>query len=55
MRWAAMFYLTGHEKMIPAKTDVDFVGRYATTAFGSHTNDEWNALELRSSSFALEK
>ena len=51
----AMFYLTGHEKEIPAKTNVDFVGRYAPTAFGSHTNDEWNALELRPSSFALEK
>ena len=49
----AMFSLTGHDKEIPAKTNVDFVGAYHPSAFGKRENDEWNRLQLRPTNFGF--
>jgi hypothetical protein len=49
----AIFHLTGHEKDIPAKTEVDFVGGYNPTPYTSHTDEAWRAWGLRPASFGL--
>ena len=49
----AMFSLTGHDKEIPARTNVDYVDLYSPVAFGHRENDEWNKLQLRPNSFGL--
>ena len=49
----AMFSLTGHDKEIPARTNVDYVDPYSPAAFGQRENDEWNKLQLRPNSFGL--
>ncbi|MFT5130314.1 MAG: hypothetical protein ACI8W8_003944 [Rhodothermales bacterium] len=49
----AMFYLTGHKTEIPKRTNVDFVGDFAPTAFRSYTDDEWKTRSLRPESFGL--
>jgi hypothetical protein len=49
----AMFSLTGHDKEIPTRTNVDYVGPYSPVAFGHRENDEWNKLQLRPNSFGL--
>ncbi len=51
----AALYLTGHEKEIPAKANVDFIGSYKPTPFGSLTDDEWNKLALRPADFGLNR
>jgi hypothetical protein len=49
----AMFSLTGHENEIPAKTNVDFIGKYQPQPFGSHTNTEWSKKALKPADFGL--
>jgi hypothetical protein len=48
----AVYSLTGLEEKIPPRNNVDFVGAYKPTAFGSHTDKEWTELNLRPASFA---
>lgn len=47
----AVYSLTGLEDQIPPRNNVDFVGPYEPSAFGSHTNAEWSKLNLRPASF----
>lgn len=47
----AVYSLTGLEDQIPARSNVDFVGTYKPSAFGSHTDEEWRKLNLRPSDF----
>ncbi|MHC4878425.1 MAG: hypothetical protein ACYTGL_18415 [Planctomycetota bacterium] len=50
----AMLSLTGHEADIPARTNVDFVGKYQPSPFGSHTTAEWTQMALKPADFGLE-
>ena len=49
----AVYSLTGLEEQIPARSNVDFVGSYEPTAFGSHTDEEWKTLSLEPADFGL--
>ena len=49
----AVYSLTGLEEQIPARSNVDFVGTYEPTAFGSHTDEEWKKLNLKPADFGL--
>jgi hypothetical protein len=49
----AVYSLTGLEKQISARSNVDFVGTYEPTAFGSHTDEEWKSLNLTPADFGL--
>jgi len=49
----AVYSLTGLEEQIPARSNVDFVGSYEPTAFGSHTDEEWKILSLEPMDFGL--
>lgn len=42
----AVFSLTGHEKEIPRKTNVDFVEAYSPQPTGALTDDVWTAAKL---------
>lgn len=50
----SVYSLTGLEDQISARSNVDFVGAYEPSAFGSHTDDEWQKLNLRPGSFEIE-
>jgi hypothetical protein len=47
----AVYSLTGLEDEIPPRNNVDFVGAYEPSTFGSHTDAEWSKLNLRPASF----
>jgi len=47
----AMLSLTGHEKEIPAKTNVDFVDPFAPKPTGNHTDQAWTQMKLTPASF----
>ena len=47
----AVYSLTGLEKKIPPSNNVDFVGAYEPSAFGSHTDKKWAALNLQPADF----
>jgi hypothetical protein len=47
----AMFHLTGHENEIPAKTNVDFVGKYEPGPFRDYSDDEWAEKALKPTDF----
>jgi hypothetical protein len=49
----AVYSLTGLEDQIPARTNVDFVGTYEPSAFGSHTDAEWKKQNLTPADFGL--
>jgi hypothetical protein len=49
----AVYSLTGLEERIPARSNVDFVGTYEPTAFGSHTDEEWKTLNRKPTDFGL--
>lgn len=49
----AIFSLTGHEKDIPEKSNVSFVGEYKPKPTGALSNEAWAALKLTPSSFAI--
>ncbi|NQV24078.1 MAG: ThuA domain-containing protein [Rhodopirellula sp.] len=49
----AVYSLTGLEDQIPSRNNVDFVGTYEPSAFGSHTDEEWSRLNLRPRDFGL--
>ena len=49
----AVFFLTGHENEIPSRTNVDFIGEYHPTPFGSLTDDQWKASGLKPADFGL--
>jgi hypothetical protein len=48
----AVYSLTGLEDQIPPRNNVDFVGIYEPSAFGSRTNAEWATLNLQPADFA---
>jgi hypothetical protein len=48
----AMLLLTGHEKEIPEKTNVDFVDPYLPRPTGSHSDAEWGKAKLSAKSYA---
>lgn len=49
----AIYSLTGHEKDIPEKSNVSFVGEYKPKPTGALSNEAWAALKLTPSSFAI--
>jgi hypothetical protein len=51
----AIFHLTGHEKEIPAQTNVDIVGKYEPKPFRSYTDAEWKEMNLKPADFGLDK
>ncbi len=51
----AVYSLTGLEEQIPLRNNVDFVGTYEPSVFGSHTDEEWNKLNLKPNDFRLTK
>ena len=48
-----VYSLTGLEYQIPPRNNVDYVGEYEPSAFGSHTDAEWSRLNLRPMDFRL--
>jgi len=51
----AVYSLTGLEEKIPPCNNVDFVDEFHPTPFGSHTDEEWNAANLKPADFGLHK
>lgn len=49
----AIYCLTGHEKDIPDKSNVNFVDEYKPNPTGALSNEAWNALKLTPASFAI--
>ncbi|MDA1018494.1 MAG: hypothetical protein O3A00_29060 [Planctomycetota bacterium] len=49
----AMLSLTGHEKNIPAKTNISFVNEYRPQPTGSLSDSHWAAARLTPASFEL--
>ncbi len=49
----AIFSLTGHEKDIPEKANVNFVGAYQPKPTGALSNEAWTALKLTPATFAI--
>jgi hypothetical protein len=49
----AILSLTGHEKDIPERTNVSFVGDYHPKPTGALSNETWAELKLTPSSFAI--
>ncbi len=49
----AMLSLTGHEKEIPEKTNVSFVGEYKPKPTGAIPDADWAAAKLTPASFAI--
>ena len=47
----AMLSLTGHEKNIPAKTDVEFVDPFDPKPTGNHSDEAWTKMKLTPESF----
>lgn len=49
----AIYSLTGHEKDIPEKSNVNFVGEYKPKPTGALSNEAWTALKLTPATFAI--
>jgi hypothetical protein len=49
----AIYSLTGHEKNIPEKSNVNFVGEYKPKPTGALSNEAWTALKLTPATFAI--
>ena len=49
----AIYSLTGHEKDIPEKSNVNFVGEYKPKPTGALSNEAWTALKLKPATFAI--
>lgn len=49
----AMFSLTGHEREIPEKTNVDFVETYSPQPTGALTDEVWTTAKLRPEKWSL--
>ena len=49
----AIYSLTGHEKDIPEKSNVNFIGEYKPKPTGALSNEAWTALKLTPATFAI--
>ena len=49
----AIYSLTGHEKDIPEKSNVNFIGEYKPKPTGALSNEAWTALKLTPTTFAI--
>jgi hypothetical protein len=49
----AIYSLTGHEKDIPEKSNINFVGEYKPKPTGALSNEAWTALKLTPATFAI--
>jgi hypothetical protein len=49
----AIYSLTGHEKDIPEKSNVNFIGEYKPKPTGALSNEFWTALKLTPATFAI--
>ena len=49
----AIYSLTGHEKDIPQKSNVNFIGEYKPKPTGALSNEAWTALKLTPATFAI--
>ena len=49
----AIYSLTGHEKDIPEKSNVNFLGEYKPKPTGALSNEAWTALKLTPATFAI--
>ena len=49
----AIYSLTGHEKDIPEKSNVNFIGEYKPKPTGALSNEVWTALKLTPATFAI--
>jgi len=49
----AIYSLTGHEKDIPEKSNVNFIGVYKPKPTGALSNEAWTALKLTPATFAI--
>jgi len=49
----AIYSLTGHEKDIPEKSNVNFIGEYKPKPTGAVSNEAWTALKLTPATFAI--